>query len=250
MRTYSAAVVLVVAVAACSSNNGSTPTAPPGPSATRVRVLMLTATTGFRHGSIETALQVMPALADASGAFTVTAVADASGVTASTLSNHDVLFFALTSGELPFTADQKAAILSFVSRGGGFLGVHSATDTLYDWPDYGMLVGAYFKEHPWTREATVIVEDPAHPTTSMLGTQFSIEEEFYAFRENPRPRVHVLLRLDVASVGASGDYPLAWTSTYGNGRVYYNALGHFPTTWTDRRFQQQITAAVRWAGGR
>ena len=250
MRVYSATVLCFIAVAACSSNNGGNPSAPPGSGGTRVRVLMLTATAGFRHGSIDTARQVMPALADASGEFTVTAIDDASGVTASTLSNYDVLFFALTSGELPFTADQKAAMLSFVSRGGGFLGVHSATDTLYEWPDYGMLVGAYFKEHPWTREAAVIVEDTAHPTTSMLGARFSIEEEFYAFRENPRPRVHVLLRLDAASVGESGDYPLAWTSTYGNGRVYYNALGHFSSTWTDRRFQQQITAAVRWASGR
>ncbi len=250
MRASTATVVLVIAVTACSSNNASNPNAPPGSGGTRVRVLMLTATAGFRHGSIDTARQVMTGLAGSSGEFTVTTMDDASGVTASTLLNHDVLFFALTSGELPFTADQKAAILSFVSRGGGFLGVHSATDTLYGWPDYGALVGAYFKEHPWTREAAVIVEDMAHPTTSMLGARFSIEEEFYTFRENPRPRVHVLLRLDAASVGDSGDFPLAWTSTYGSGRVYYNALGHFSTTWTDRRFQQQIAAAVQWTAGR
>ncbi len=171
-------------------------------------------------------------------------------MTASSLVNYHVLFFALTTGELPFTADQKAAILAFVSRGGGFLGVHSATDTLYDWPEYGSLIGAYFKEHPWTREAAVIVEDTAHPASSMLGARFSIEEEFYTFRDNPRPRVHVLLRLDAASVGASGDYPLAWTSTHGSGRVYYNALGHFETTWNDPRFQQQIAAAIRWTSGR
>jgi type 1 glutamine amidotransferase len=253
MRAYPARVVLITAVltglTACSSNNSSNPNAPPGTGGTQIRVLMLTATAGFRHGSIDTAKQVMTGLA-ASGGFTVTAVDDVAGVTTASLSNHDVLFFALTSGELPFTADQKAAILSFVTRGGGFLGVHSATDTLYEWPEYGVLVGAYFKEHPWTREAAVIVEDTAHPTTSMLGARFSIDEEFYTFRENPRPRVHVLLRLDATSVGESGDYPLAWTSTYGSGRVYYNALGHFSTTWTDRRFQQQIAAAVRWAAGR
>jgi type 1 glutamine amidotransferase len=269
MRVFPALVVLVVAVAGCSSSKATNPNAPPGTGGTPVRVLMLTATAGFRHDSIATARQVMPSLAASSEAFTVNTIDDVSGVTAATLSNADVLFFALTSGELPFTADQKAAILSFVSRGGGFLGVHSATDTLYDWPEYVALVGASFREHPWTREAAVIVEDTTHPTTSMLGARFSIEEEFYTFRENPRPRVHVLLRLDAASVGPptlfelrrglagasakadeSGDYPLAWTSTYGSGRVYYNALGHFSTTWTDRRFQQQIAAAVHWASGR
>jgi hypothetical protein len=192
----------------------------------------------------------MTTLASTSGEFTITMSDDVSGVTAATLANHEVLFFAMTSGELPFTADQKAAILAFVSRGGGFLGTHSATDTLYNWPEYGALVGAYFKEHPWTQLAGVVVEDAAHPSTSMLGSQFSLEEEFYTFRENPRPRVHVLLRLDASSVGATGDYPLAWTSTHGSGRVYYNALGHFPTTWNDRRFQQQIAGALRWAAGR
>ena len=83
-----------------------------------------------------------------------------------------------------------------------------------------------------------------------LGDRFSIHEEFYAFRENPRPRVQVLLRLDTASVGASGDYPLAWVQSYGNGRVYYNALGHFASTWNDPQFQQQIKGAIRWAAGR
>src|SRR5439155_10309547 len=139
-----------------------------------------------------------------------------------------------------FTDDQKAAMLDFVSRGGGFLGAHSATDTLYEWPAYGALVGAYFKEHPWTQQAAVIVEDGTHPSTAALGSRFSISEEFYTFRENPRPRVQVLLRLDAASVGAEGDYPLAWTQTYGSGRVYYNALGHFSETWRDRRFQDQL----------
>ncbi len=241
--------LLVLTLWGCSSDS-TAPTTGPRTTATPVRVLMLTATAGFRHDSIATARQVMTALGISSGEFTVTLADDTSAVSSTTLANHDVLFFALTSGELPFTADQKGAILAFVARGGGVLGAHSATDTLYDWPEYGSLIGAYFREHPWTRQATVIVEDTAHPTTTGLGDRFSIEEEFYTFRDNPRPRVHVLLRLDAASVGGSGDYPLAWTVTQGAGRVYYNALGHFPATWNDRRFQQQLVAAVRWVAGR
>ena len=249
-RRNVAILAMVLVVAACSSKPATnTPSGPPG-GGSQIRVLMLTATAGFRHDSINTARQVMTSLGASSGEFRVTMSDDVSGVTAATLANHDVLFFAMTSGELPFTADQRAAILAFVSRGGGFLGTHSATDTLYGWPDYGTLVGAYFSEHPWTQTASVIVEDSGHPATSTLGDRFAIEEEFYTFRENPRPRVHVLLRLDASSVGTSGDYPLAWTSAYGSGRVYYNALGHFPATWNDRRFQQQIAGAVRWAAGR
>jgi type 1 glutamine amidotransferase len=211
---------------------------------------MLTATAGFRHDSIATARQALTGLGTSSSEFTVTATEDLSSISAATLANYDVLFFALTSGELAFTAEQKAAILAFVSSGKGFLGAHSATDTLYEWPEYGALVGAYFREHPWTGRASVVVEDRAHPATTGLGDRFTIEEEFYTFRESPRGRVQVLLRLDAGSVGASGDYPLAWVRSHGAGRVYYNALGHFPSTWTDPQFQRQITGAIRWAAGR
>ena len=239
-------------VGACASDQNPMAQAPASPSpsgSAPIRVLMLTATAGFRHDSIPAARQVMTELARA-GEFSVTATEDVSAITSSGLSAYDVLFFALTTGELGFSGDQKAAILDFVNRGGGFLGAHSASDTLYEWADYGTLLGAYFKEHPWTQQAVVIVEDSTHPATAGLGDRFSITEEFYAFRENPRPRVQVLLRLDATSVGAAGDYPLAWAHAYGSGRVYYNALGHFAETWRDPRFQRQLTGAIRWAAKR
>jgi hypothetical protein len=247
------AAILVLGVSACSSDAPLTsPSAgqPPSPGRSPIRILMLTATAGFRHDSISTARQVMSDLAASRGEFTMTMTEDVATVDASTLAVHDVLFFALTSGELPFTTEQRAAILSFVRSGGGFIGVHSATDTLYDWPEYGALVGAYFREHPWTQQGAVLVEDPSHPATGGLGDRFSIFEEFYTFRENPRPHVQVLLRLDAASVGSSGDFPLAWTQSYGEGRVYYNALGHFAETWRDARYQQQIAGAIGWLARR
>jgi uncharacterized protein len=237
--------------AACSSqpSPGAGPSGQP-PSQQPIRVLMLTATAGFRHDSIPVARDVMAGLAAGGGGFTVTATEDLSSMTSSSLAGYDVIFFALTSGELEFTPEQKAAIVSFVSGGKGFLGVHSASDTLYEWPDYGRLVGAYFKEHPWTRQATVVVEDTSHPATAGLGDRFGLTEEFYTFRENPRPPVQILLRLDPASVGATGDYPLAWAQSVGAGRAYYNALGHFAETWRDTRFQRQLAGAIRWAAQR
>ncbi len=249
-------VATLLLASACSSEQipaapaSPSPPQPPAPTGPPIRILMLTATTGFRHdGAIAAARDVVPRLG-ASGEFVVTATEDVSSITASTLSNVDVLFFAMTTGELPFSADQKRAIMNFISNGGGFIGTHSATDTLYEWPEYGELIGAYFKEHPWTGQASVLVEDPSHPSTAGLGDRFSIMEEFYTFRENPRPRVQVILRLDAASVGASGDYPLAWSHSQGNGRAYYNALGHFDETWRDQRFQRQITGAIRWLARR
>jgi len=207
---------------------------------------MLTATAGFRHDSIPAARQAMSELAARGGAFTVNATENLADVGAQSLAATDVLMFALTTGELAFDAAQKAAILGFVDGGGGFIGVHSATDTLYEWPEYGRLVGAYFKEHPWTGEATILVEDRAHPIMTGAPESFRLLDEFYTFRQNPRPSVHVLVSLDASSVQAAGDYPLAWTQSIGRGRSYYNALGHFDSTWRDAGFQAQIVNAIRW----
>lgn len=216
----------------------STPAGPP------IRVLMLTATAGFRHDAIATAREVMNTLG-----FAVTATEDLGRFTTAGLADIEVIMFALTSGELPFTPAQRSALIDAVNGGKGFVGIHSATDTLYEFPEYGRLVGAYFKEHPWTQQARVLVEDPSHPAAGIRDS-FSLEEEFYTFRENPRGRVQVLLRLDAASVNTSGDYPLAWAQSFGAGRSYYNALGHFPATWRDSRFQGQLTAAIRWVATR
>jgi type 1 glutamine amidotransferase len=209
---------------------------------------MLTATAGFRHDSIAAARDVLAGLAPGNN-FLLSATEDLSRISEAGLSEVDVIMFALTSGELPLSAFQRAALIAAVNGGKGFIGIHSATDTLYEFPDYGRLVGAYFQEHPWTQPGRVIVEDAAHPATG-VSDAFTIEEEFYTIRDNPRGRVQVLLRLDPASVGAVGDYPLAWAHTFGSGRAYYNALGHFSATWRDARFQSQLLAAIKWTGSR
>lgn len=245
-RMRKALVAAVLAATACHAPVSPTPSTGTPFAGTPRRVLMVTTTTGFRHDSIPVARQTMAALATATGEFTVTATEDLADLTSARLAATDVLMFALTTGELPLADAQKAAILGFVTSGGGFIGIHSATDTLYGWPDYGTLVGAYFKEHPWTQDAAVTVEDTTDPSTVGLGSSFRLFDEFYAFRENPRPSVHVLLSLDAASVGATGDYPLAWSHAYGKGRAYYNALGHFASTWTDARFQRQLRGAIQW----
>jgi len=256
MRRAVALLVLLLG-AGCTSTSPSVPSPPAsnlppsGPVVPPLQMLLLTATTGFRHAdAITTARQVLSQLGAQTGLFNVTATEDLSEITADRLAATHILFFCNTTGELGFTNAQKAAIVNFVESGGGYMGAHSATDTLYDWPDYGRIVGAYFKDHPWTRDATVTVEDGAHPATRDLGASFQLYDEFYTFRENPRPRVQVLLSLNAASVGAQGDFPLAWAQTVGQGRAFYTALGHFASTWTDSRFQMHLLGAIRWVGKR
>ena len=233
---------LLLLISCAASPSAPTQAAPP------VRVLLFSATAGFRHDSIVTAREVMASIGPANGIVS-TATEDLSAFTAANLANYDVMMFAMTSGELAFTDQQKAAILDFVNNGKGFVGFHSATDTLREWADYGRLVGAYVVDHPWTQQARVLVEDATHPATGIRDS-FTLEEEFYVFGVNPRPHVRVLLRLDASSVGTSGDFPLAWAQSFGSGRAYYNALGHFPNTWRDVRFQSQVITAIKWAGVR
>jgi type 1 glutamine amidotransferase len=219
------------------------------------RVLYLSHAAGFAHESRQHAGQVIAALGQSSGAFTVTATEDVGTLTAANLANYDAVIF-FTSGELPITDQQKAALLQFVSAGKGFIGVHSATDTFHDsWPEYKNLIGGEFETHPWTQLATIRVEDQAHRSTHHLGASFQINDELYQFKNWSRANVHVLLSLDLTSVDPSrggrmdNDYALAWIKLYGQGRVFYTALGHFNEVWDDTRFQQHVLQGIRWALG-
>ncbi|HYO80034.1 MAG TPA: ThuA domain-containing protein, partial [Bryobacteraceae bacterium] len=218
------------------------------------RILYVTHSAGYRHESIEASTQVLRAL---SPQLEVTATEDLSTITEQNLrSYHAVLFF--TSGELALSADQKSALLDFVRRGGGFGGVHSATDTLYTWPEYGELIGGYFDGHPWVQPVRIDVEDPEHPAAAHLKPSFTIMDEIYQFRNFSRNRVRVLMTLDTDSVdrnaqGAhrhTADFPISWVRQYGSGRVFYTALGHFEGTWRDVRFQQALAGALEWLTGR
>jgi uncharacterized protein len=214
------------------------------------RVALVTATAGYYHQSIPTAQRVMYELARRDSQLDIGAViSDVESLgrlTPALLAEHDLLCFLSTSGELPLDDTQKAAILQFVAEGHGFVGVHSAAATLKAWPEYGQLLGAVFRMHPPALSFGVVVEDQAHPSTSHLPPTLTVLDELYTFVTNPRD-VHVLLRAEPSAAGLGDDLPLAWTKLYGEGRVYYNALGHFDAQWERAEYQAQILGGLRWA---
>ena len=220
------------------------------------RILYVTHSAGFRHSCLELSQQTLIDLAAGDGALQVTATEDLSLLTAANLAGYDAVFF-FTSGELAISNQQKADLLAFIQSGKGFGGVHSATDTFYTWPEYGALIGGVFDGHPWTQEATVDVEDPAHPVSGPLAPSWTLLEEYYQFRAFSRDDVRVLMTLDTRSVNpeAAGvnrtdeDFALTWVRPYGQGRVFYTALGHFEQTWRDPRFQRMMLDAMRWTTG-
>jgi uncharacterized protein (TIGR03437 family) len=220
------------------------------------RVLYLTHSAGFRHDSIDVSKRVLRDIAAGSGKLDIVSTEELSAISETSLREFDaVLFF--TSGELALSLEQKNALLSFIRGGKGFAGVHSATDTLYNWAEYGDLIGGYFDGHPWVQEVRIDVEDAENPFVKHLGPSFRIVEEIYQFRAFSRERVRVLMTLDTNSVDlraqgvnrTDGDFALAWTRSYGSGRMFYTALGHFDGTWLDTRFQTMMLNALLWVTG-
>jgi type 1 glutamine amidotransferase len=220
------------------------------------RILYITHTAGFRHGSIETSARVMTEVAARTGVLEIVHTEDLAALAPGRLRDFDAIFF-FTSGELPLSDEQKTAFLDFISSGKGFGGAHSATDTLYNWPEYGDLIGGYFDGHPWTQEAGIDVEDSEHPASRSLAPSFRLLEEFYQFRAFSRDKVRVLMTLDTSTVDRNApgvnrtddDFALAWVKPHGAGRVFYTALGHFDETWLDPRFQKMLEGALLWLAG-
>jgi type 1 glutamine amidotransferase len=220
------------------------------------KVLYLTHSAGWKHDVLPLSEEIMKQIGERSGAFEATTTKDCSLVSRESLKQYDALVF-YTTGELPISDEQKAAFLDFIKSGKGFVGIHSATDTFYKWPEYGELIGGYFDQHPWHQDVTIKVEDRRHPATRHLESSFTIKDEIYQFKNFSRDRVHVLMSLDTSSVDLTlpavhrtdKDFAIAWWRNYGKGRVFYTALGHRPEVWQSEMFQKHLLGALRWAMG-
>jgi len=221
--------------------------------ASKASVLVFSRTLGYRHDSIPDGIAAIQALA-LEHDWDVEATEDPTFFDDAKLNGVTVVVFLSTTGNV-LDADQQAAFERFVNRGGGFVGIHSASDTEYDWPFYGGLVGTYFREHPDIQEAVIHVEDAEHPAAAMLPTEWRRTDEWYAFIDNPRPRVTVLLTLDestyspgTATMGA--DHPISWFHSYEGGRAFYTAVGHTRESYTEPAFLAHIGGGIDWAAGR
>jgi type 1 glutamine amidotransferase len=248
-----AAVAAAVSIAACGSSARSTQSTLPLARRASVAkpavptVLVLTQTLGYHHMSIPTAMATVRSIAARSGRYRVVLLASAAQLTPAALRHAAAVMFLLTTGELPMGAADKRALVAFVRGGGGLIGFHSATDTFHHWAPYKEMIGAEFSRHPHPSAQRVIVTDHSTPATHGLPASLLIHEEFYIFKHDPRPHVHVLAELDTGHGGP--DRPLVWCGRVGRGRVYYDALGHFSATWHDRYQLTLVSGGILWAAG-
>jgi len=223
--------------------------ASPAAAAPVTKVLVFSKTAGFRHSSIPNGIAAIQQLGAANG-FTVTATEDANQFTTANLAQFQAVIFLSTTGDV-LNATQQSAFQSYIASGKGYVGVHAAADTEYDWAWYGGLVGAYFASHPAIQQATIRVEDRSNGMTSHLPADWSRSDEWYNYRTNPRPNVRVLMRLDEStySGGSMGDHPISWCQQYGGGRSFYTGLGHTEASYTESNFTRMLLGAIQWAGG-
>ena len=217
-------------------------------------VLVFSKTAGFRHDSIGPGIEMLNDEALSRG-WTIESSEDASLFTDDTLQNYDVVVFLSTTGDI-LNQSQQAAFERYIQAGGGFVGIHSATDTEYDWPWYAGLVGAYFQNHPpGTQTANILVADSTHPSTEFLPSPWTIRDEWYNFQTNPadNDEIVVLLWLDENSyMGGTmgGQHPIAWYRLYDGGRSWYTAAGHRSELYTDAEhelFRKHVAEGIEWA---
>ena len=222
----------------------------------RFRVLVFSKSTGYRHRSIPVAVATIRRLGREHG-FAVEHTEDERRFTDRALSRFAAIVFVSTTGEPIARQAHRGAFRRYIRRGGGFLGIHAASDSFYRWSWYVGLVGASFRRHaPGTRTARVVVEDRRSPATRRLPGVWRRVDEWYAFRSNPRSRVHVLATLDERSYRPAGDaamgadHPIAWCRRYAGGRSVYTAMGHTSDSYHEPLFAAHLLGAIEMAAGR
>jgi type 1 glutamine amidotransferase len=196
-------------------------------------VLIISKTAGYRHASIEFGVQAISTIAHDLD-FKVLATEDCSILCTET---YDVVVFLNTTGTI-LNKEERDCLRSFVEEGGGFLGIHSAADTEYDWPWYGeTLLGAWFVSHPPVSESTITIHDRSHPSTVHLQADWICTDEWYVYDRVPE-KSRVLLSVH--------GHPLAWCKEIKKGKSFYTGRGHTNACFTESDFIEHIKGGLKW----
>lgn len=212
-------------------------------------VLVFSKTEGYRHKSIEAGAKALQTLGTQHG-FSVELTEDPAVFNDEALTQYAAVVFLNTTGNILDQAQQEA-FERYIRGGGGFVGIHAATDTEYDWPWYGELVGARFRDHPEVQEADLIVIDGSHPATAALQSSWRKKDEWYNFK-SIQPGIQVLIEIDESSYEGGGNgpqHPVAWYRNFDGGRSFYTAMGHTGETFRNPLFLHHLVGGIAWAMG-
>lgn len=228
----------------------------------KFKALMITQSKGFTHGAVNRGQKdlapseiAMVQLGQQMGILEVHCSQDcAADFTRENLQNYDLVMF-YTTGDLPITDADKDYFFKewLTQKGHGFIGFHSASDTFHNYQPYWDMVGGTFDGHPWNagNTVTISVHDESFPAMKPFGAEFEIKDEIYQYKNWQPEKVRVLMSLNMAKCDIKKPYhvPVAWCKNYGDGRMFYNNLGHNNETWTNPTFLKSTEAGIRWCLG-
>lgn len=218
-------------------------------SAQKNKILVFSKTAGFHHSSIGVGLIAIQKLGT-ENKFGVDTTTDASNFNAANLKKYKAVVFLNTTGDA-LNDEEQTAFEQFIKSGKGFVGVHAATDTEYDWAWYGKLVGAYFVSHPAQQVAVLNVVDRTTIATKHLPEVWKRKDEWYNFK-NIGTDLHVLITIDESSYngGINGaNHPMAWYHEYDGGRAFYTELGHVEESYQDPLYLNHLLGGIKYALG-
>lgn len=216
------------------------------------RVLIFCKTAGYHHSSIAVGIVAIQKLG-AENKFDVDTSTDANKINLENLKQYKAVIFLSTTGDI-LNDEQQEAFKKYIEAGGGFMGIHAATDCEYDWPWYGNLVGAYFGGHPAQQVATLNIVDTKDPSTKHLPNPWQRKDEWYSFKWMAKG-LHELIAIDEKSydlgkIAPMGHHPMAWYHEYDGGRSFYTELGHTEESFADPLYLQHILAGIKYAMGK
>lgn len=210
------------------------------------KILVFTKTEGYRHASIPDGVNALQNMAG-ENSWAAHHTEDASVFTSDSLDAYLAIVFLNTTGDI-LNENQQSSFRSYIQQGGGFVGIHSATDTEYDWPWYGNMAGAYFESHPEIQEARLQVIDRNHPATEFLPTEWIRTDEWYNFTDI-NPEINVLITIDESSYqgGKNGEnHPIAWYHEFEGGRIFYTAGGHTSESYSNEQFLNHLWGGIEY----
>jgi cytochrome c len=220
-------------------------------SQTKINVLVFSKTEGFRHQSIEAGKPALAKMAKEKG-FTVSFTEDANQFTEANLKKFNTVVFLNTTGNILNNVQQNS-FERYIQAGGGYVGIHAATDTEYDWPWYNQLAGAWFLDHPMPNNVQngKFYVTQKNEFTEGMPDSFERKDEFYSFK-NISSKINVVLKIDEKSYqgGKNGDnHPMSWYQAFDGGRSFYTAMGHTDETFAEALFLNHLYAGIKYTAG-
>ncbi|SEW23730.1 ThuA domain-containing protein [Chitinophaga arvensicola] len=240
LRIFLLLALVVVGLAACKKSRPGKP-----------KILVFSKTSGFRHSSIPNGIKAIQKLGQENG-FDVDTTENAAKFNEDTLAQYSAVIFLNTTGDV-LNNYQEADFERYIQAGGGYVGVHAAADTEYEWGWYNHLAGAWFQNHPpGVHKAIVDVVEKSFPATEGLPEKWEHTDEWYNYKDVDTTTT-VLLKLDEKSYEGGtmkGNHPISWYHDYDGGRAFYTGLGHTEESYTDSLFLKHLAGGIKYAIGK